>query len=181
MIASLVQSIPLPGTVKSFLIRALVIFVAWKLLYHLVLFPIQVPDQQLREVTAQTTAWFYNLFPGQEASLGAASAEGNAISVNGGIGIRIANGCNGLELFVVYIGFLFCYRSPLKRQLLFTAGGVLLIYVLNVLRCAGLVWLISEGSSFADFAHHYFFKMIIYSVIFGMWVLYTGNKFQYVK
>ena len=170
-----------PNGVRLFLVRALFVFVAWKLLYHLWLFPIQIPDRPLRDITAQHTAWLYNFLPGEQASLGSVTASANTIRVAGSGGINIANGCNGLELFVTYLGFLFCYRSGWKRQVGFALVGVAFIYILNVLRCFGLVWLISNGSSLADFAHHYLFKMIIYSVIFGMWMLYTGRNFQYVR
>ena len=45
----------LPKTIQHFLLRSLIIFVVWKILYHVVLFPVRIPDRQLTNVTTYLT------------------------------------------------------------------------------------------------------------------------------
>jgi exosortase/archaeosortase family protein len=172
---SSLASLPLP--VKSFFTKALFLFIAWKLLYHLVLFPIHTPDRQLTNITACATSYIYTLFTGAPISITneqyeAGTFRKSIISIEGRKVIGIADGCNGLELFVLYFGFLLCFPVILKRLILFTVGGLSVIFILNNLRCFMLAWLYLHNYSIANFAHHYLFKMIIYAIIFLIWVWY---------
>lgn len=87
--------------------------------------------------------------------------------------IGIADGCNGLALFVVYLGFIICFPIQWKRFLLFAIGGVFVIHILNIARVSGLAWVNLNFSEYMDFAHHYLFKILVYSGIFYLWVLYA--------
>src|SRR3954451_5123412 len=49
----------IPPDIRAFLLRALILFLCWKLVYHLVLFPIRKPDRQLTDITAISTAFLY--------------------------------------------------------------------------------------------------------------------------
>ena len=45
----------LPEPIQKFILRSILVFIVWKLLYHLVLYPIRVPDEQLTHITATIT------------------------------------------------------------------------------------------------------------------------------
>lgn len=87
--------------------------------------------------------------------------------------VSIEDGCNGLELMVLYIGFIVCMPATLKRKVIFGIIGPLLIYVVNVLRCAGVAYIIIYYPKFADFAHHYVFTFVVYGFIIGMWLIFS--------
>ena len=90
--------------------------------------------------------------------------------------IRIADGCNGLDLFVLNIGFLVCFPGQrLRKILLFAFAGMAGIFVLNVLRCVALTWLHIHQPQWTDIAHHYIFTAIVYGAIFWSWTLYVRN------
>ncbi len=166
-----------PVHVWAFLMRALIIFVLWKLIYHLLLFPIHFPDQQLTQLTAKSTGILYSFFIKDPLVVNREEVKNgtgkSVIFIQGRRAIGIADGCNGLELYVLYIGFLFCLPSTAKRRVLFCLGGIIVIFILNNFRCFGLAWLYLNNYPIANFAHHYLFKMIIYGVIFWGWVLYS--------
>jgi len=166
-----------PVHVRAFLMRALIIFVLWKLIYHLLLFPIHFPDQQLTQLTAKSTGILYSFFIKDPLVVNREEVKNgtgkSVIFIQGRRAIGIADGCNGLELYVLYIGFLFCLPSTAKRRVLFCLGGIIVIFILNNFRCFGLAWLYLNDYPIANFAHHYLFKMIIYGVIFYGWVLYS--------
>src|ERR1700761_4536596 len=122
----------LPANLRRFLLRASVLFVAWSLLYNLLLKPIEIPDQQLTHFvvvyTEKLLSFFYKNIYFKDAT----------IYINGKVAIIIAPACNALELLVLYIGFLLCIPTTRKRFYLFAIGGTALVVVLNILRCAAL-------------------------------------------
>lgn len=172
----------MPGSVKYFLVRALLLFVLWKVVYHLILFPYHIPDHFLTEVTASGTAWFYSvIFPNAHTMVREEVVQGSNVFsffINHARVVRIHDACNGLELFVLYLGFLFCIRVSAVKCLSFVLIGIASIFALNVVRCFGLAWLYLHQYSIADFAHHYLFKMVIYSLVFFLWVLYSKKYFK---
>ena len=174
---SLPGNIPLP--VQSFLKKALLIFIIWKLLYHLLLLPVRIPDQQLTNLTAATTGFLYNAVFNSHINFREEFNYGykmRVIYIEKRRVIGIADGCNGLELYVLYLGFLLCIPTTTKRLVAYAVLGIAGIYITNSLRCFGLAWLFLHNYSIANFAHHYLFKMIIYALIFFTWVRYS-NKY----
>ena len=154
----------------------------WKLAYHLLLFPIRFPDKALTGLTAQSTAFVYGIASGANVEVKEGPKVRNTffttLYINDRKAIGIADSCNGLELYVLYIGFLLCIPEKPSRKLLFITVGVLGIFVLNAFRCAGIAWLNLHYVSLVDFAHHYFFKMIIYALIFYTWVSFSRKYFN---
>lgn len=89
--------------------------------------------------------------------------------------LYIADSCNGLEMQALFLGFILAIPSYWKRKLFFTLIGPFLIFYVNVLRCAGLVELRLFYPFHFDFAHHYLFKIIIYSFVFLLWYLFVQH------
>jgi exosortase/archaeosortase family protein len=162
----------LPLNLRRFLVRAIVLFVAWELLYNLLLKPTGIPDAQLTHFVVVYTHKILAHFYANAVYTGA------SIYLNGKLSIIIAPACNALELLVLYVGFLMCIPTNAKRFWLFTIGGLALIVVLNVLRCVALAMLFYNEHPIADFAHHYLFKIFIYGVIFYLWILYSKKYMQ---
>jgi len=162
----------LPLNLRRFLLRATILFVIWELLYNLLLKPTGIPDQQLTQFVVTWTHKLLTLFYVNT------TVQNATIFINGKQAIIIAAACNALELLVLYIGFMLCIPTTAKRFWLFAIGGLALIIVLNILRCAGLAVLFYNNHPIADFAHHYLFKIFIYGVIFYLWILYSKKYMQ---
>jgi exosortase/archaeosortase family protein len=173
----------IPPFVRSFLKKAVIIFVIWKLLYHLLLFPSRFPDRQLTRLTAASTSFLYKQLLHQPWVFYSDSKDPKSrmsvLYINNRRAIAIGDACNGLELYVLFIAFLFCIRTNIKRQIAFTLAGIAVIFVTNGFRCFGLAWLFLHHYSWANFAHHYLFKMVIYSLMFCGWILYSKKTFRY--
>ena len=97
----------IPAGVRSFLIKAIAVFIGWQLLYRLLLTRINQPDFFLTNSTAWGTSsvlkMFYrnvDMIPDNFKAI---------ILINGQKVIGIANPCNALEIFVLYFAFLYCY------------------------------------------------------------------------
>jgi len=87
--------------------------------------------------------------------------------------LSVADACNALELFVLYAGFIICFPSSTKRKIVFTIGGILFIFLINVLRCAGLTWIFTFHPQYGDFSHHFLFTFIVYACIFLLWIWFS--------
>lgn len=147
-------------------LKGLGIFIAWRALYELVLKPSGTPDEQLTRALMEATAIVMRMFfdnitlQSTELYIGPMSA------------ISFTHSCNGLEVMVLYLGFLFVYPGSARRRLIYALLGIVTICVLNVARCTGLaIWAYSAWPLW-DIMHHYIFKIIIYGFIFLLWTRY---------
>lgn len=174
-----------PVAVRRFILRALAILVVWKLLYLVFLLPNRVLDKPLSYSVAMGTVWVLNSYTHTHDYVNR-SETGNIPTDNGFASapleniyfharnvVSIEDGCNGLELLVLYIGFIVCMPATTKRKLIFSIGGAMLIYIVNVIRCAGVAYIILYYPRYADFAHHYVFTFIVYSLIIALWLVFS--------
>lgn len=94
----------------------------------------------------------------------------NSVSLLG-----VGDSCNGLELFVLFAGFIICFPGNFKNKLLFISSGILAIHIVNSLRAAGLALNQYYHPQSLQFNHHYTFTMIVYAFIFYLWFLWVNN------
>jgi exosortase/archaeosortase family protein len=171
----------IPAPVKSFLWKALVFFLIWELAYNIYFIPNRVIDKPLCSIVGKGTASFINFIKGSNLAYCKTvseyiSNEGEFYLTDKAIVflgpnrlIGIADSCNGLNLLVLFIGFIVVYPSKVFLKLIYTIVGIVAIMLLNIARCAGLGLIHNSYPSLTDFAHHYAFKIITYLAIFLMW------------
>jgi len=183
LFSTLKNDIPLP--IRLFLGKALLFFIAWKIIYGVFLLDSNTIDNVLTNHVGTSSVYVLNNltpmsgFIAQEeiySEVLAGEAEehlSSAIYHNGYKVLDIAQACNGLELLVLYIGFIVCMPSNIKRKLLYIGIGVLLLDSVNILRCVGLIYLREYFHAYFEFAHHYIFKIMIYTATFLIWVRFS--------
>ncbi|WP_046244885.1 exosortase X [Hymenobacter terrenus] len=93
--------------------------------------------------------------------------------MNGQPAVVVGAPCNGLVLYALFGGFVLAFPGPWRRKLWFIPAGILLIWVLNVLRVAALALNHHYAHRTVDFNHHYTFTFVVYSCIFGLWMLWA--------
>jgi exosortase/archaeosortase family protein len=183
----------IPVQVKLFLLKAAILFAIWKLLYLLVLLPNRTLDEPLTYSIAANTAGTLNLF--SEGQLYSVKSEINQTVLDGlpfsekvvNIYLRdqkvlmVADVCNGLELMVLYAGFIICIPAGIYRKTVFIVGGIVSIFMVNVLRCAALVMIYLHHPQFVYFSHHYFFTFITYGFIFWLWYIFSKRQTLFQK
>jgi exosortase/archaeosortase family protein len=174
-----------PAEVRVFLIRATLLFIVWKSVYILWLIPNQVPDAPLvRWLGDGTTVMmnmiyatdsFYAVHTTRPKVYGADTVMATYSMVKKGkrsiLGIYQA--CNGLELMVLYAGFILCFTGPWFRKFMYIITGIFALYIANVVRCGLLGWIGIEYPRHFDFAHKYFFNLVIYAIAFVLWIYYV--------
>lgn len=180
---SLKNNIPLP--IRLFLGKAFLFFVIWKIIYGVFLYNSNTLDNLLTNHVGTASVQILNNFTSLSGFtekeeiyseiLGGEIIEHKSFAIyhyNYKV-LNIAHACNGLELLVLYIGFIVCMPSSFKRKLLYIVIGVIILDIVNILRCVGLIYLREYFHAYFQFAHHYLFKVIVYSTTFLLWVIFT--------
>lgn len=166
----------IPIDIRKFIIKAFIIFLVWKIAYHSILQPLRIIDKPLTDFTTFKTIQLYNYLNKHDSLYyvqNIQSTRGTIILKNNKKVIGVDDGCNALELMVIYIAFILCIpNNKFKKQLSYITGGTLLIFLLNILRCYLLIYIHFEYPQVMDIAHHYFFNITVYAVIFFLWVRY---------
>ncbi|KJD33918.1 hypothetical protein PK35_04055 [Tamlana nanhaiensis] len=181
----------IPKPIRLFLGKALLFFVVWKLAYGFYFSHTKVLDYPLTKHVGEASTYLLNNFSpmsgftvertvgtfyiGEELVEGGVSSQ---IFHNDYLVLHIADNCNGLELLVLFIGFIICMPSSFWRKVLYIVIGCIIIDFVNILRCMGLIYLREYYHAYFDFAHHYLFKAAVYTCTFLMW-MYFSRKISF--
>jgi exosortase family protein XrtF len=167
----------IPLVIRRFFLKAIVLFVVWKVLYHTLLLPSRFPDAPLTHITASVSAWAIRLFTSTPVAVLQDVHMKDTLFINGHKVIGIADACNGLELYVLFIGYLICRTGTLKTRLQYGLAGVAIIFVANIIRVAILSWLFAKQYAYTQFLHKYVFTFVLYGIIYLLWNSYnTKNR-----
>ena len=118
--------------VLFFLLKALLLYVLWYMLYELWIGPKGVLDDWVINNLVHLSSFVlevlgYRLMP--EPML----AENiRTVGIDGTHGLWIGDPCNGLSLFALFIGFVLAYPGPIKKKAWFIPLGVLTIHLLTI-------------------------------------------------
>lgn len=97
------------------------------------------------------------------------------IKVAGGKGVRVNNSCVGYGILSFWAAFVIAVKLPFYRKLIWTLGGLLLIWLINVIRIG--LFLVSVNRDWPmplGLDHHTWFNILAYTAIFIM--LYFFDK-----
>jgi exosortase/archaeosortase family protein len=176
-----------PPQVRIFLLRGLVLFGIWKFVYLFFWAQPRTLDGPLTNTVGSQSVWILNQIyqtKGFKATpvVAVTRMEGDyqiakvsKIDKDGKHLLNIADDCNGLELFILYVGFILSMPASVKRKVIYLIGGVFIIHLVNLLRCVGLSALLMHWDRYFDLAHHYIFKIMVYSTIFVLWVRFSNT------
>lgn len=160
---------------NRFLFRATIIFLLWFLFYYVEEADKAVASKPLSElVVKHSTALLslvdsnYHLSVEQRGKYLM-----HTVCYNTKCLVGVGRGCNALELFVLFAGFIIAFPGSLKHKLWFIPLGVVLIHFLNVVRVAALAMIQFKAPQYLDFNHRYTFTFIVYGVIFLLWVIWV--------
>lgn len=151
-----------------FLITAGTVYVVWYILYDYYLLPDGRLDAFLSFSGVSLAGGILNIFGWEIYS------EARILAITGTNGVEIQNGCNGLELIGLYMGFIIAYPGgPLNKRLGFLAGGILLLFIANVFRIMIFALSIYYIPSWWEQVHTYSSYFIFYPIVLTLWYLWT--------
>jgi len=161
----------LPLTASFFLKRAVFLLVIWLLSYHLFLESSRVVDKPLTDVTAFSVSKVLSLI--YDSSYFRSFDDKAVVYTDGRYSIGISDSCNGLDLYLIFLGFILCMPSTAFRKVQFISGGLISMFLLNIVRCIALALISANLHSWFDFAHHYLFYIVVYGYIFLLWARFS--------
>ena len=86
---------------------------------------------------------------------------------------RMVEGCNAISVMILFLAFIFAFYKGFKT-FIFAIAGLVLLHIMNVLRIAGLNWVLyfypPEGKMF----HDYIFPAIIYGSVVVLWLVWIN-------
>lgn len=161
-----------------FLAKFLGLYVTGSILYGLWITAYHpAPDPVTVWVTEQT-AFFIRLFGWEVSALAFPSKPTTSVVFEGHSIISVYEGCNGINVIIIFWSFLFAFGPVSKRLLIYSLAGLLIIHVANLFRIGLLFFVSIYYSRFLFFTHKYLFTAIIYAVVFGLWVFWVSKNFK---
>jgi exosortase family protein XrtF len=92
---------------------------------------------------------------------------------NGRSVLRIYEGCNGINVMVVFAAFVLSFGGFSKRGSLFILLGVLIIHLANLCRITLLFWVAKNYQNYFYYVHKYIFTAALYVIVLGLWWMWV--------
>lgn len=86
--------------------------------------------------------------------------------------IAVFEGCNGINVMIVFLSFVIAFRGTVRTTLWFSLIGLVIIYLVNLMRIGMLYGVAIYFPNSMYFFHKYLFTGIIYGIVFFMWYLW---------
>ncbi|MDZ7690970.1 MAG: archaeosortase/exosortase family protein [Balneolaceae bacterium] len=170
------QSIPLSSKIRQsldsepvkFVLKVVLIYVVWYLVYDLWLLPDGTLDRWVAVNIVENTA-------GILAALGYdIYTAGRLIGLGEAPGILLVDGCTGISAIGLFIGFIIAYPGNWIPRLSYIFIGIGVIYLVNIARIAVLAVTQVNWPELFAFTHDYSTTAIFYLVIFGLWMIWAN-------
>ena len=126
------------------------------------------PDSATWLVTKQTSA-ILNLFGEQTTVTENPGMPSVAIQVGMRSALNVYEGCNGLNVMIVFVAFIFAFGGNRKKLAWFVPLGIVLIYVINLVRVVALYYVAEHWEAYFYYVHKYAFTGVLYLFVLGLW------------
>lgn len=128
-------------------------------------------------LVAEHTAYLLYLI-GFEASVMPSVILPNAsLVLNGDIVVNVYEGCNAINVSILFVAFLFAYKNSFKATIGFAIIGLISIYIFNLFRVGGLFLVALYFPDSLYLMHKFVFTGVIYAFVFGLWFIWV-TKFN---
>ena len=163
--------------IAGFLLKVFAVYVIWYMVYELWIMPNGYIDEPLSRNIVSVSAGILSFF-GESVFL-----YDRVVGITGLRGIEIVDGCNGIAAIGLFLGFIIAYPGKWLPRIYFSIFGILVIYIVNVVRIVTLTYIQAYWPQVFDFAHDYSTTAIFYIIIFILWMIWanygesmSGNK-----
>ena len=155
--------------ITLFLVKALLLYLLWYVLYDLWLVKVGWLDQFLINSIIVSSEFLLNLFDY------AIFIYNQVIGIDGSHGVYIGTPCDGVDIMALFVGFIILFKGKWKDKVWFSILGVLIIHFVNILRVFALILLAFYHPDKLDFNHKYTFTILMYLLVFFGWVIWVNR------
>jgi exosortase family protein XrtF len=89
--------------------------------------------------------------------------------------LSVYEGCNGLNMMIIFVVFLFAYSTWHKKFIWFIPLGLVMIHLFNLLRIVLLFHVTIDYPKALYFSHKYAFTAFIFLAVFILWYLWIAK------
>lgn len=84
---------------------------------------------------------------------------------------RMVEGCNAVSVMILFVAFVFAFYKG-KNTFVFVVLGLILLYIINVLRIVGLNIVVLDYKAYSKTTHDYIFPAVIYGTVVVLWLVW---------
>lgn len=156
----------------TFLVKAGVLYIVWHFIYQNIFEEEGVAIRRIGEHIASVSAALLRML-GYSSDAVVFNGFKTMLTLNGQNVVWIDSGCTGLTLMALFAGFVIAYPGDWKKKAWYIPLGIVVIYIVNLLRVLALA--INHGHGSFEFNHKYTYTIITYAAIFGLWMLWANR------
>lgn len=140
----------------------------------------------LGTVYAQSAIIALNAFTARSVQLGAnllgweASTQSTTLTVKG-FPVEVIAECTGLLAFFVFLACILAYPTNLKKKLIGIFAGIIVIYILNIIRMLCLIAVGIWAYKHFDFVHTYLWEGVFIIVVLMLWLVWLDRVVKDVR
>jgi exosortase family protein XrtF len=94
--------------------------------------------------------------------------------------LAIYEGCNGINIMIIFVAFLFAFGPIGKSLWIFALAGIIIIHLMNLARIALLFWVTLYLPDLVYFVHKYLFTAVLFVIVFVLWIVWV-RRFSKLK
>ena len=156
-----------------FTIKFLVIYFVLYVL-HFVWIKTAFPNTEFfTDFTARQTQWLLNLWSENIQLTWDVDYPKIYLENPSGVVLAVYAGCNGVNLYIVFLAFVLAFFRPSLQLALFIGLGLLILNFSNVFRAVALYYISIHVPDQLYFYHKYIFNIILFLEVFGLWYYAT--------
>lgn len=163
----------------TFIVKFVLLYLAFNSAYGYFVSQYQTQPDPITIFVSKNVAGLHRLFGEETHALEMTTSKNVTLSNANGAVIQVFEGCNSINVMVVYLAFLLAYKGSLSSTAAFAGFGVLLIYVLNLGRISALYFVEINWPRYLYFVHKYFFTLVLYVAVFALWFAWV--RFQKIN
>ncbi len=95
--------------------------------------------------------------------------------------LSVYEGCNGLNVMIIFVAFLVAYGGNLRNLMWFIPLGLVLIHFANIVRIVLLYFVAYYRPNFMYFTHKFLFTGFIYAFVLVLWYWWVTRLSQQLK
>lgn len=87
--------------------------------------------------------------------------------------VNFYEGCNGVNVMIVFVAFIFAFKSSVKAMAWFIPLGLVVIHFFNLVRIGLLFSSAQHNPQLFYYFHKYIFTAFIYAIVFLLWWIWV--------
>ena len=113
--------------------------------------------------------------PGEQARQADSNINGSSAS------IKIAEGCDGADGMIILLAAMLAFPMALPKKIVGVISGLLVVYLVNIIRICGLYYMVGFNPDWFDFMHIYVGQFMVIFAGGVFFFLYIGGLTKKVR